>query len=359
MLQTANVTLSTFDELCYDTRVGDAGDTYIRLRRGSTTGTEIAENDDFSWPACSDSQIVANDLAPGTYCLMMGCYGNSACSYQATIKGKPTIPGPTAEPTPVPTPSGPWPTAVPSQSQAAPWIFHTRVVAMSETNSAITENTESYCFEVLQTANVTLSTFDELCYDTRVGFGDAYIRLRRGSTTGTRLVENDDLNWPACSDSQIVANDLAPDTYCLMMGCYADVACSYQATIRGTPIVGTSSLEDIRVSNDRPILSDSAPLPLYIIAVATATAIFLLLVCASLLMVRHRRVSRVDAHVNGMRPGMMRYNDCCSLKLDEGSTCTKDWHSQDSVYNVGGIVFDSEENNFFEGVEVVVDREIR
>ena len=55
---------------------------------------------------------------------------------------------------------------------------------MKATNSGSNENTFGYCFDVAgETADVTVRSFHDVCYDTRVS-GDSYIRLKEGSIDG-------------------------------------------------------------------------------------------------------------------------------------------------------------------------------
>jgi hypothetical protein len=81
----AKLVLQTFNNVCSDS---SSGDPYIRLRMasndGTLNGTQIAYNDDLEYPTCIDSQIV-RDVKLGRFCLIMGCFDITACSYSAKI----------------------------------------------------------------------------------------------------------------------------------------------------------------------------------------------------------------------------------------------------------------------------------
>lgn len=211
----------SFHQECYDTRVGD-GDAYIRLRRDSETGEVIGENDDMLYPECMDSELEFPVLKPGRYCLIMGCYSDSACSYDGMVTAFSKTDAPTVAPS--------------DFSYMNSWEVRTGVRAMEGTHSASNEKTEAYCFDLTVPTTVLGRSFHQDCYDTRVGKeGDAYIRMRRGSETGPIIAENDDMLFPDCTDSRFILPDLPVGQYCLMMGCYSDTACSYEGELTGIP----------------------------------------------------------------------------------------------------------------------------
>jgi len=207
----SQVRVQTFDNECYDTRVGDVGDTYIRLN--NEDGDTIAENDDLSYPQCSDSEMVSN-VGVGTYCVLFGCYSNTACSYTGLV-----VTEDADEPSLAPIPP------IDRENKLA-------ALFMSSTNSASNENATSYCFEILSPTNLVVQTFTDFCYDTRIGdVGDTYIRVNEGAPNGNTIAENDDQN-ANCTDSKLNI-DIGVGTYCVLLGCYSDTPCSFVGKIMG------------------------------------------------------------------------------------------------------------------------------
>ena len=227
--QPSKLTLRSFNESCGDTNVH--GDSYLRLIMEGTspTGPDTQENDDYNWP-CRDSSIETM-VVSGRYCLLMGCYAGEACSYEATIRGSPLSGAATTVPTSTP---------IEDEGEGGDELrLYTGVQDMIDTNSASNENAYAFCFNIDRAMTLRVQSFENVCFDTRIGDGDSYIRLRKDFAFGEQLSENDDYDWhDGCSDSRIVAQNVQPGRYCMIMGCYANTACSYEGTITGTAVLG-------------------------------------------------------------------------------------------------------------------------
>ena len=227
-------------------------DTYLYLRGGSNTSGEASyENDDYNYPASTDSRIVER-LDADTYTI-------EATTYYAGRTGTFTL---TLNSTPVSDTDPPGPDPTPITPECVAPLPDNMTVAGNWNADCISEiaapsgsgdrYARFHTFTLDADSDVTINLSSTT---------DTYLYLRSGtSTDGSALLENDDYNYPTTTDSRIEER-LDAGTYTIESTTYAAGASgSFTLTVNVVPVSDTTTPEPPDTPDPTPG-DPTSPLP--------------------------------------------------------------------------------------------------
>ena len=249
-------------------------DAFLYLRSGtSTDGSALHENDDYNYPASTDSRIVET-LSAGSYTIeattyIPGLTGNFTLTTTGIDFTTPGDTQPSPDPSPDPTPTTPACVAPLPDGMTVAGNWNTDCTSdLSAPSGSGDRYARFYTFTLIEESEVTV---------TLESSADTYLYLREGSERdGTELCENDDYSTPvngtSCSnidfnlnaqyDSGMLAS-LSAGTYTIEATTYAaGTTGSFTLTVTAVPVSDTTTPEPPDPPTPDPTPGDpTSPIP--------------------------------------------------------------------------------------------------
>ena len=245
-------TLSAESDITID--LSSEKDTYLYLRSGtSTEGSAPYENDDYNYPASTDSRI-AERLDAGTYTVEATTYAaGTTGDFTLTVSGIDFDADDDTQPSPDPTPTTPACVAPLPDDMTVNGAWNTDCTSdISAPSGSGDRYARFYTFTLDAESDATITLNSDK---------DTFLYLRSGtSTDGSAPYENDDYNYPASTDSRI-AQRLDAGTYTVEATTYAaGTTGSFTLTVTAVPVEDTTTPEPPPTPDPTPT-DPTSPIP--------------------------------------------------------------------------------------------------